>query len=185
MEWLGLRPKRLKPANKLHSVIIRFLLAKLLDMSFEGWKQTHKLTALIVLYHFTLTNKHAVIQMGSLHDLAGTEAILIWKPLYSQYCQLPSIKHQTQSLNKVKDCYVCEQLAFWPRFAQIILMPRLFLPHWNPANKADPCVETLARDQNSPNYLVYLEHLRVALQWKLLFLINFRSLLQCCIHPGL
>lgn len=56
-----------------------------------------------------------MIQMGSLHDLAGTEAILIWKPLYCQFCQLPSIRHQTyeNSVPEVKDCYVCEQLAFW------------------------------------------------------------------------
>ena len=34
----GLLPKRWKPANKLHSVIIRFILAQWLDVSFEGWK---------------------------------------------------------------------------------------------------------------------------------------------------
>lgn len=36
-----------------------------------------------------------MIQMGSLHDLARTETMLVWKPLYSQYCQLLSIKHQS------------------------------------------------------------------------------------------
>lgn len=68
------------------------LLKKWLDVSIESWKLEHKLTPLVVLYDFTLTNEHAVIQMGTLHDLARIEAIIIWKPLCSQYCQLPSIK---------------------------------------------------------------------------------------------
>lgn len=57
--------KRLKLANELHWIIVRlFFLAKWLDVSFKGWKQNHKLTALFVLYFFTLTNKHTMIQMG-------------------------------------------------------------------------------------------------------------------------
>lgn len=84
----------------------------------------------------------------------------------------------TRGLNKVVSVSSCPSGPHF--FAQIILMPRLVLLHWNSANKDDPWVGTLCTE---PNYLVYLRHLYVTLQWKLLLLIKFRSLQQFCIHP--
>lgn len=57
---------------------------------------------------------------------------------------------RTLCLNRVKDCYVCELPAgLLALVAQIILMRRLFLQLWKAANKADPCLETLAWNHGS------------------------------------
>lgn len=39
--------------------------------------QVHKLTAVIVKYYFIHASKHVMVQMGSVHELLGTEGILI------------------------------------------------------------------------------------------------------------
>lgn len=181
-DWVYLQTS----ANRLHSVIIRSLLAEWLDLSFEGWKHEHKLAALIVLYDFTLTNKHAVIQMGTLHDLARTEAILTWKPLCSQYCQLPSIKQQTYEKSWIKSKIVMA-VSSWPsgRVCANYFNAMFTFAELKPSRQSWSLCWDTCTGPKIPNYLVYLEHSCVTLQWKVLFLINFRSLLQCCIHPGL
>lgn len=151
----------LKLANKLHHVIIRFLLAKSVCGSLEGWKQKHKLTALIVLYYLTLTNKHAMIQMGSLHDLARTETILVWKPLSANTASYHSSSTRlmrTQSLNSQR------LLCLWAAgllagLAQIILMPHLFFAALKPRKQRWSLFWDTYTGPKIPNYLVYLDHM--------------------------
>lgn len=61
-------------------------LGKITRWVLRGLKHQHKVTVLIVLYDFTLANKHAV---GTLHDLARTEGLeMSLKPI------LPVAIHQ-------------------------------------------------------------------------------------------
>lgn len=120
--------------------------------------------------------------MGTLHDLAGTETILTWKPLCGQHCQLPSIRLQTYENSRIKSEIVMAASS-WPSgrvYVQIILMPCLLSPNRSPANRADPCVGTLAHGPKEPKLFGLFGALGT-LRWKVVFSINARHLLlRCC-----
>lgn len=132
-----------------------------LDVSFESWKHEHKLIALIVLYDLTLPNKHAVIQMDTLHDLARTVAILTWKPLCSQYCQLPSIKQQTYENSWIKSKIVMA-VSSWPsgQVCANYFNAMFTFAELKPSKQSWPLFwDTCTGTKKIPNYLFYLEHL--------------------------
>lgn len=83
----------------------------------------HEVAAQIVL---NLSIKCTMIQMGTLHNLAGAE-------IPSQFCQSPPIKLDTYENS--------------PRFRPIIVLYLCFREKL--ANRADACVQTLAWDQTS------------------------------------
>lgn len=169
----------------LHSAIIRFLFGKIAGCEVSGVENKN-----INSLHWSFcTTSHSLTSTPWSKWVVCMTCQEQRPYLFGNLCKANTASYhpsstgvmRTQSLYKVKDCYVmCEQLALWYGFAQIILMPHLFLQHWNLANKADPCVETLAREQND---LVYLEHLCVTLHWKLFFL-SLTSSLTAVLQPS-
>ena len=100
--------------QSLHTRYIVWLsdlaLAKWLDVISEGRKPKHKVTALIVLPYFTLSNKQATIQMASFEAWQEQRPYLFGNLCAANTANHPSSSRltRTQSLTKVKDYNVCE-----------------------------------------------------------------------------
>lgn len=115
-----------------------------------------------------------MIQMGSLHALAGTEAILIWKPLRSQYCQLTI--HQAPDLRELRawiKSKIVMSASDWPsgRGCPNYFNATFIFAALKPSKPRWRLFWDTCTGLNFPNHLVYLQHLFVLLYWKLLCLI--------------
>lgn len=176
--------KALKLANKQQRVIIRFHLAKCHDLNFDDCKQKNKLAELTFLSCFTLAYKHSMIQMA---------VCMAWQEqrpyLLGNLCAANTASYHPSSTRLMRE------LKAWIKSK--IVMPVSCSPSgWVCSNYFNAtlsyatlklskqrwslCLDTCVGPR-FPNYLVYLEHLHVMLQWKLLFLINVRTALQRCI----